>query len=44
MTPQDAAAEPSRRILLLAHTGREEAREVSLDVVRALVANGSPRP
>jgi NAD+ kinase len=40
VTSQDAAAEPSRRILLLAHTGREEAREVSLAVVRALVANG----
>ena len=40
MTPQDAADEPSRRILLLSHTGREEAREVSLAVVRALTANG----
>jgi NAD+ kinase len=40
VTSQDAAAEPARRILLLAHTGREEARQVSLDVVHALVANG----
>jgi NAD+ kinase len=38
--PAGAADDGPRRILLLAHTGREEAREVSLEVVRALRAHG----
>ncbi|MEP6814623.1 MAG: NAD(+)/NADH kinase, partial [Marmoricola sp.] len=36
----DPAHVGPRRILLLAHTGREEAREVSRQVVRALRAHG----
>ncbi len=42
--PADDGAETTdagpRRILLLAHTGRAEARDVSLEVVRALCAHG----
>ncbi len=37
MTPTDDAP---RRILLTAHTGREEAREVAVEVVTSLLANG----
>ena len=35
-----AAADASRRILLFAHTGREDARGVARDVVSALSAHG----
>jgi NAD+ kinase len=46
VTESDAAPDPGpdsggvRRILLLAHTGREDAREVACEVVSALVAHG----
>lgn len=36
----DAELDPDRRILLLAHTGREDARDVARAVVSALSANG----
>ncbi len=36
----DAELDPDRRILLLAHTGREGARDVARAVVSALTANG----
>lgn len=39
MTPTDVNAAP-RRILLLAHTGREEARAVALDFCRSLTGHG----
>jgi len=38
--PQDAAAEALRRVLLLAHTGREDARDVARAFAKALTAHG----
>ena len=42
MTEPDptAAASPPRRVLLLAHTGRGEAREVARAFVKALTGHG----
>ena len=39
--PMSAAGDPGdRRILMLTHTGREEAREVALACLKALIAHG----
>jgi NAD+ kinase len=40
VTETEAAGATPRRILLLAHTGREEAREVTLEIVRSLSGQG----
>ncbi|GAB3993540.1 NAD kinase [Nocardioides marmoraquaticus] len=36
----DPAAPGTRRVLVVAHAGREEAREVARDVAKALISNG----
>ncbi|WP_435747720.1 NAD kinase [Nocardioides sp. SYSU DS0663] len=38
--PGQRSDQPTRRVLMLAHTGREEAREVALAFCRALTASG----
>ena len=41
MTVSDAeAASPVRRVLVLTHTGRDAAREVTLSICRALTGHG----